>query len=296
MNIPLYPEFASLELSMRDELYAHTDRHPDGACEFLFGSMFLYRKKYSYSISRIKDGCYVLSGKEPPQAFSGKTGSFFCIPAILPPINVIESLLGRFDMWKTITASQRETASALMERGFTLEESRNNFDYLYLRSDLAELRGKKFHKKKNLVNAFLSEFTPELQNLTSANASDAQSVLDSWRRLKGEDGDFEQCTEALLLLDKLNLDGTVVYLNGKAVAFSIGEPMRGGDMYCVHFEKGVDTYRGIFQYINQASAIRLPPAVTLINREQDTGDEGLRQAKMTYRPVSFVEKYIAYKQ
>jgi hypothetical protein len=45
--------------------------------------------------------------------------------------------------------------------------------------------------------------------------------------------------------------------------------------------------------MNQAFAAALPRFFTYLNREQDLGDEGLRQAKMTYRPSGFVKKYSA---
>jgi hypothetical protein len=70
--------------------------------------------------------------------------------------------------------------------------------------------------------------------------------------------------------------------------------MAAGDMYCVHFEKAIDSYKGIYQFINQQEALSLPESITYINREQDVGDEGLRQAKMTYRPAKFVEKYVVF--
>jgi len=91
------------------------------------------------------------------------------------------------------------------------------------------------------------------------------------------------------------LSGVIAYADGKPAAFSLGEFMAAGTMYCVHFEKGIDTFKGIYQYINQQEALALPESVKYINREQDVGDEGLRQAKMTYRPAAFVEKYAALK-
>jgi hypothetical protein len=62
-------------------------------------------------------------------------------------------------------------------------------------------------------------------------------------------------------------------------------------MFAIHFEKAIDEYKGIFQYINQSFAASLPESCLHINREQDLGDEGLRQAKLTYRPSGFVRKY-----
>jgi hypothetical protein len=62
-------------------------------------------------------------------------------------------------------------------------------------------------------------------------------------------------------------------------------------MFAIHFEKANDRYKGVYQYINQEFAKTLPNYFKLVNREQDLGDEGLRQAKMTYRPSSFVKKY-----
>jgi hypothetical protein len=63
-------------------------------------------------------------------------------------------------------------------------------------------------------------------------------------------------------------------------------------MFTIHFEKAIDAYKGIYQFINQSFAAALPGYYTHINREQDLGDPGLRQAKMTYRPCGFVEKYV----
>jgi len=39
-----------------------------------------------------------------------------------------------------------------------------------------------------------------------------------------------------------------------------------------------------YQFINMSFVSILPEKYTYINREQDLGDQGLRQAKMSYRP------------
>jgi hypothetical protein len=65
-------------------------------------------------------------------------------------------------------------------------------------------------------------------------------------------------------------------------------------MFAVHFEKAIDEYKGIYQYINMTFAASLPDSYITINREQDLGDEGLKQAKETYRPCGFVKKYTGH--
>jgi hypothetical protein len=183
---------------------------------------------------------------------------------------------------------------ALADKGFTVTPDRDNFDYLYLRSDLVALSGKRFHKKKNLVNAFNNAYTGIVQTLNRGRVQDAKTVLDAWEANRGADEvtDHGECTEALDNLEVLGLDGVMVYVEGKPVGFSLGESLAGGNMYCTHFEKALDGYKGVFQFVNQAAARALPETVEFINREQDVGDEGLRQAKLTYRPARFVEKYL----
>jgi hypothetical protein len=66
-------------------------------------------------------------------------------------------------------------------------------------------------------------------------------------------------------------------------------------MFVVHYEKTIPNLKGLYQLINMDFVRSLPAPVTLINREQDLGDPGLRQAKITYRPCDFVKKYRARK-
>ena len=291
----MYPNFAAIDLDMSGELDPFCKNLEEGVCEFVFANLFLCRNKYEYAISRVADGCYALSGVEHAGGAAGIEGSFFSILGALPSPLIIAELLARFDFWKSVTQGQYEAFGAELEaRGFRAELNRSNFDYLYLRSDLAALSGKKFHKKKNLVNAFNAAFpNTETAPLTDANKNGALAVLNTWERLhiQNDVTDYEPCKEALAHMDALGLNGLLVSVDGQPAAFSLGETMAAGGMYCVHFEKGIDAYKGIYQFINQQEALALPESITYINREQDVGDEGLRQAKMTYRPVKFVEKY-----
>jgi hypothetical protein len=206
---------------------------------------------------------------------------------------VLEELFKTYDYWKNISdAVLIPVQEHLEEWGIEISEDRDNFDYIYLRTDLAELSGKKYHKKRNLVNQFMSAYPDHEEKILSGELLPAaMEVLERWREEKGEDGDYTAAREALELSAELNMKGSVYYIEGKPVGWCLGEALAGGRMFSVHFEKGLDEYKGIYQFINQSFASSLPAYFTWINREQDLGDEGLRQAKMTYRPSGFVRKY-----
>ena len=64
------------------------------------------------------------------------------------------------------------------------------------------------------------------------------------------------------------------------------------NMAVIHIEKANPEIRGLYQFINQQFLIQEFPDVTLVNREDDLGQEGLRHAKMSYNPCGFARKYL----
>ena len=284
-SVPVYPEFAPVSLEMRDALYPALNLIKDGISEFTFSNLYLFRRTYGYRVSRVPGRTFVIEGSK-----AGK--SFFYAPCALPEKSILDELMASHDYLKNLSESQTDSHRASLEQwGYAVVEDRDNFDYLYQRSDLAELSGRTYHKKRNLVNAFINSYDYEQKPLKKDNVGDAVLVLEKWREAKGEDGDYAASREALELFDVLGMRGCVYYVDGVPAGWCLGEPLSRGRMFAVHFEKGIESYKGIYQFINQAFAQVLPSYFKSINREQDLGDEGLRQAKMTYRPSGFVNKY-----
>ena len=265
---------------------------PDGVSEFTFGGLYLFRKRYQYRISKLEDKTLIISGIQPPHNQGEEAKKFFMTPCAAPGRGILEELFRTHDYWKNISESvlipKRER---LEEGGIEIAEDRDNFDYLYLRTDLAELSGKKYHKKRNLVAQFLKLYAHEEKPLTPELIPEAMEILEGWKADKGAEGDYAACREALEHFGELNMKGLLFYIDGKPAGWCLGEPIARGRIFTIHFEKGLERYKGIYQFINQAFAATLPEYFTHINREQDLGDEGLRQAKMTYRPSGFVRKY-----
>lgn len=285
--IPSFPVFAPLTLEMAQEISPHLVKLPDGISEFSFAGLYLFRYRYSYKASFLGD-LLILSGE-----LEGKR--FFITPCCSTGIEIIQELFKTHDYWKLISpAFIKKNQEVMISAGFTIIEDRDNFDYLYNKGELATLSGKKFHKKKNHVNAFeLSYPMHTVKSLNAETRGDALCVLESW--VENEENplntDYRAAKEALELLDQFDMIGLVLYVDDLPVAWCMGELVGNGRIVAVHFEKARVDFRGAYQYINYVFAQGLPISVEFINREQDLGDEGMKQAKMTYRPSGFVEKY-----
>ncbi|MDR2509384.1 MAG: phosphatidylglycerol lysyltransferase domain-containing protein [Spirochaetaceae bacterium] len=286
MTLPRYPNFSPISFDYGEALRRALVDARDGVSEFTFANLYLFRKRYGYQVSFVDEHTLVISGER-----DGKR--FFSTPKAVR-VEILRELLGSHAYWKNIPASVLSEIESLRgELGVEISEDRDNFDYLYLREDLALLSGKKYHKKRNLVNAFSLAYPGHSEApLTSELVGDAIAVLERWRKDKREDGDYTASREALELFAELSMEGMVFYVEDRPAGFCLGEGVAGGRIFALHFEKAAEEYKGIYQYINQKYAEKLDENYTFINREQDLGDEGLRQAKMTYRPCGFVLKYI----
>ncbi|WP_223292661.1 DUF2156 domain-containing protein [Breznakiella homolactica] len=275
-----------MSFELKPDMHPRLSMTPDGVSEYTFSNLYLFRERYNYRVSWVPDKTFIISGER-----EGK--KFFMTPCAVPGHGVLTELFNTHDYWKGISDSVLDPQRIHLEQwGIEVTEDRDNFDYLYLRTDLAELSGKKYHKKRNLVNAFINSYKYEERPLTRELVPQALEVLDRWRADKGTDGDYTAAKEALELFEDLNMRGAMYYVDGKPAGWCLGESLAKGRMFAIHFEKGIDEYKGIYQFINQAFAAALPRYYTHINREQDLGEEGLRQAKMTYRPSGFVRKYL----
>lgn len=271
---------------MRELLHPNLSMLPDGVSEFTFAGLYLFRRTYDYHLSYLPDDHLLITGR--------KDGQPFCmLPCGIPDDDgLVHDLMDKYGYIKGLGESHADEAWIRLERlGYSVREDRDNFDYIYLKSDLAELSGRKYHKKRNHVNAFVHNYRYDERPLTLANRDDALMILERWQAEREDRSDYDAAREALELFAELDLKGYMVYVEGDAAAYTVGEPLQRGRSFVVHFEKAIDHYRGIYQFINKAFATILPRHYKWINREQDLGDEGLRQSKMTYRPTGFVKKY-----
>ena len=296
MNLPVYPEFEPISISHKEFLQPLFRTLENGISEFTFANLFLFRNYYNYQISQYTtEAGYILpviTGTTPGNE-GKKFETFAMLPFGFPGLTLMEDLLTRHCYIKDFPEQAAELHRILLERkGYCVEQDRNNFDYIYNRSDLASLNGRKYHKKRNLVNAFINNYNYEEKRIDpDIHKKDLFSILDSWKTEKQENGDYDAAYEAIDKFEELELQGCITYTDGKPSAYSMGEIIAHGNMFAIHFEKAVGNYKGIYQFINRSFAEMLADCIEVVNREQDLGDAGLRQAKMSYRPSGFIKKY-----
>ena len=279
--LPIYPETTSLTLAHRPLLHPLFQQLRDGISEFTFANIYLFRQSHGYRLSQCVDGTIVILGRD-------KDTPFFILPFGLPEQPLLELLFRDHGLMKCVSKNQ---AARLAAMNYTVIEDRDNFDYLYRRQALAELGGRNYHKKRNLIKAFVNSHAYRALPLREEFRSDALRVLDDWRAENDQAGDYEAAREGLEKSEELQLCGGIYYVEERPVAYVLGEELAGVATYLIHFEKAVAGYKGLYQFINQSFASVLPEDYETINREQDMGDPGLRHAKLSYRPSGFIEKF-----
>jgi uncharacterized protein len=281
--IGIYPNLTELELADLPLLQPLFRELRDGLSEMSFAGIFCFRGSHGYRIGRLADDTLVLQGAD-------KGEPFFSSPFGLPRAELLAELFERFSSMKLVTETQ---AAVLTQAGYVVSEDRDNFDYLYRRDDLATLHGRALQKKRNLVHAFERAHAYESEVISPDRIQDALTILEAWRANAADQADYAPAKEALEHSTDFGLEGRIYYVDRLPVGYALGEPAAGGTMFAVHYEKTVPQMKGLYQLINMDFARSLPESVTLVNREQDLGDEGLRQAKLTYRPCGFVKKFRA---
>lgn len=183
---------------------------------------------------------------------------------------------------------------------FRFQCDRESFDYVYVIDDLADLKGRKYQKKRNHINRFRTLYPNwHVEPITADNLPAVQEMAAQWYAIRQEadpTGNYslEQIAleRALGQYEQLDLDGLVLYDGDRVLAFSIASQL-SDDTMDIHFEKAREDADGAYTAINQAFAQYLRekyPHIRYLDREEDMGLEGLRKAKLSYYPDHLTEK------
>ena len=295
-DMPLFPHFRQLDPDDRDSIREILWAYQPETSELTFTNLFIWRRHYGTQWCLWRDTLLFLC--------SNADGSLFGLPPVGPSVRTeaVRLLLAWLREEKKqpqpciaradIRLVQELTASP----GFSFEPRREHFDYVYRTNDLIQLAGRKYHGKKNHVNKFRSSCSFTYEPITAEHVQACLKLQDAWCDCNrcSEDmnlmGEWEAIKELLGSSDGLAVQGGVILINGVVEAFTLGE-LLNKETAVVHIEKANAQIPGLYAVMNHQFCEYAWSGVQFVNREQDLGDEGLRQAKLSYHPERLVEKF-----
>ena len=308
--------FKDIELSDSSwvrELFSVPDFNSE---DYNFTYQYLWRNVFKSKIARIGDLALVQYNMEGRRSYLMPVGRAEDSRKadLLNSMLGDESLLGEDGklVFYGVLPSQLDFLERHFSGRFTAELFRMGADYIYDAESLRTLRGKKYQAKRNFANGFRRLYNWTFEPITEENLAECRQMNDEWCRRNGCGENFWKASEfcaVRISLDNyraLGLDGGLLRVDGNVVAFTIGE-RASSDTLLVHIEKALTEYRGAYQAMSQEflgymdTVLRerenIPdgtPAFTLVNREDDSGDENLRKAKLEYHPIEIKEKYLVF--
>ncbi|MEG2770500.1 MAG: phosphatidylglycerol lysyltransferase domain-containing protein, partial [Oscillospiraceae bacterium] len=207
--------------------------------------------------------------------------------------------IGRALQIYSVSKTDKEWMEENFKDVFEFEYSRDECDYVYASEALQNLQGKKMQKKRNHVAKFLKQ-NPDFvtEKITKENISEVIAFDNKWAKLTdnvGDKGIAKEHKAVDLVLEnyfKLPLEGCLIRVDEKIIAFSYGSAI-SDKVFCTHVEKALYEVEGAYNIINREFARLFCKDYLYINREDDVGSEGLRKAKLSYKPEFLEEKYIA---
>lgn len=295
-SMPQFPVFVPLELKDREVFQSFFSEYKPEISELTFTNLFIWRSHYKFQWSIYKNWLLIVS-------LEGEYGTFAIAPiGPSPRSEVIRLVLEWMRDEKNETnprierADDRTVAELDGMKGISVEPTRDHFDYVYLRDDLVKLAGNKYRSKRNHINQLLRTYSYQYTELAPNHIKDCIELQEKWCILRRcEDdldllGEWDAVKEILKYYTSLDVQGSVITIENKVVAFTIGQ-MLNDNTAVVHIEKADPEIPGLYPVINQQFCENNWRNVRYINREQDLGIPGLREAKLSYYPDHMVKKF-----
>ena len=289
--------FKRAELADKEIISEYFKNYTSRSCERTFVNVFLWSRKYPVKWAVIEDALVFKSEDENHVSFAFPAGEDENVKRALKAMEAYSKKKGWPISMYNVTPDNFAKLEEWYPGRFQIEYVRDDADYVYESEKLASLPGKKLHSKRNHVNKFKAVYGNRwgYESISKENIEECFQMALRWRNDNGCEEDIEKNAEmcvtlnSLRLFEELELVGGVLRVDGEIVAFTIGEPI-SLDTFVVHIEKAYAEIPGAYNMINQQFVEHECMGYQYVNREEDTGAEGLRRAKLSYRPVFLVEK------
>ncbi|MGL4851057.1 MAG: DUF2156 domain-containing protein [Phocaeicola sp.] len=291
-------QFKAITLDDRSSIQSYTLKTPRRNCDLSFSNLFSWRFLYQTEFA-IAEGFLLLRfwvDEELVYMMPIGEGNLANVLKLLIDDAAAQgsklSLLG-------VCVDMKAEVEQAMPGQFTFSSERDYSDYIYLRSDLTTLSGKKYQPKRNHLNKFKKNYPDyQFKPLTPDLVPTCFELEEKWCKANNCAERAELAHErasmiaALTNMEALAITGGLLYVNNEIVAFTYGSPINQ-QTWDVCVEKADTEVEGSYAMINYEYAHSISEQYIYINREEDLGLEGLRKAKLSYYPEIILEKCIA---
>jgi len=293
-------EFKDLTLDDIPKLRPWFCNPPSRLCDFTIGGTWMWRDLFTYSYAIVDEWLFLrmvifedLVAYSLPLGPNREAGIDYLIEHTKASgESLVFSIVGKGDL-------------PLIESVFPaafIRPERDYFDYLYETQDLLDLVGRPHKSTRNHISKFLRMYQDyAFERIDESNLAEARTFIETYLKNVVLEKDYpsllEERIKVLEVLDNLELYGMfggVLTVSGEIVGLSLGEFC--GDTLFVHTEKALTDFAGAYQMLMHEflKSFATDPDIVYVNREDDSGDEGLRRSKMSYNPIRLIEKYTVF--
>lgn len=221
--------------------------------ELTFTNLFVWRESEPVQLSRLTEIVLVRRRRL-------RDGELFLLPPIgkrplLEVMAMLEKAVEENQTLSPIYGLNMRDAAELRAHGFRVEPSRDDWDYVYLTKDLANLPGDKYHPKRNLILRCLSKHSCEYVGIKPSVIDECLQLQAEWCSIRNCDlvpglaAENRATKQVFTHYEALGVFGGAIYVNGHLQAFTVAERLNRGTAV-IHFEKANPEIEGLYQLIN----------------------------------------------
>jgi len=284
--------FYQFALKDQELIQTYIDTFKPFSCEYNFSNLYAWQDAYKLSWALYQERLLIYD--EVSQCAFMPLGKDFC-PEELVILSLHLKDTGLTPEFSLVTSDYLKKFPEI-EDYFIVKEEPDYAEYIYDVDKLCALTGTKLHKKRNLISQFKRSYPEFKVHLLKGGYKHealglAQRLMNRHKNPSNTLGQELCAIEASFdNFDQLGLEGLVITVENKVIAFSVFSELKYST-YDIQFEKSDMDFKGAAQVINHETAKYLKDKCQYLNREQDLGIKGLRQAKMSYDPEKLITPY-----
>ena len=277
--------FHQLTLSDREAVQAVTLNSGRRNCNYTFANLVGWQFWYYTEVCVLDDAVvlrYTHEGERAYMVCTAKDISKELLDTLLDDSQGNLTIIGLEDSQATQLYTLNSKLSTI------IEPVRNQYDYIYRRTDLANLHGSHLNAKRNHIHRFRAEHPNfEYRQLTPELFNECHRLTEVWQEEKDASDTIDAEKQVMETIftnwNALGMIGGSIFVDGQMIAFTYGAAVTT-DTIDICVEKADRRIEGAFAIINQQFAEHLSEQFVYLNREEDMGISGLRQAKLSYHP------------